>query len=173
MMQMPKRVKDIAGNTYGRLKVISYEGLNKFKVSLWKCLCECGNYTTVAKSDLLPGHTVSCGCKSKEHQSTFGIKHGLSRVGNKTYKSWECMRSRCNNSNHKNYKYYGGRGIVICERWNSFENFLEDMGERPEGKTLDRIKVNGNYEPNNCKWSTYKEQSLNKRPLNGTKSVSL
>lgn len=95
-------------------------------------------------------------------------KHGHSlgnyKTRSKTYRSWERMRERCNRPKHKSYAYYGGRGIKICERWNDFNNFLSDMGERPEGKTIDRINVNGNYEPSNCKWSTSREQRVNQRP---------
>src|SRR5206468_1663320 len=81
-----------------------------------------------------------------------------------TYRSWYAMKARCTNSNHTSYHHYGGRGITVCERWlNSFEAFLTDMGDRPEGTSLDRIDVNGNYEPSNCKWSTPSEQANNKR----------
>ena len=87
------------------------------------------------------------------------------------YNSWSNMRSRCNNPNNQDYSQYGGRGITCCDRWKRFANFLEDMGERPEGLTIDRIDVNGNYEPSNCCWATPKEQNSNKRwPLRRTKS---
>lgn len=93
------------------------------------------------------------------------MKHGHRTKYRKTptYHSWAKMKTRCNNPHAHNYEYYGGRGITVCERWSSFKNFLEDMGERPENKTLDRIDPNGNYEPSNCRWATAKEQRVNQR----------
>lgn len=90
--------------------------------------------------------------------------HGHGRRGKRTptYKSWKRMRARCHNENCDKYQYYGGRGISICSRWDSFENFLEDMGERPEGASLDRIDVDGDYEPGNCRWATVTQQMRNR-----------
>ncbi len=101
-----------------------------------------------------------------QQQTTTSVKHNHRSNGRKspTYQSWRCMKERCIYTTHVKYADYGGRGIKVCDRWmNSFLNFLEDMGPRPEGKTLDRIDPNGNYEPSNCKWSTKKQQEWNKR----------
>ena len=89
------------------------------------------------------------------------FKHG--KVGTPAYRSWKYMNTRCHNQNNSRYLDYGGRGIIICERWRTFANFLADMGERPEGKSLDRIDNDGNYEPGNCRWATQVEQNTNAR----------
>lgn len=90
-------------------------------------------------------------------------RHGL-ELYTPTYTSWRAMRRRCRGQNHKDFPQYGGRGIQCCERWDSYANFLADMGERPPGMTLDRIDPNGNYEPSNCRWATAKVQRANQRP---------
>ncbi len=161
-------VRDLAGQVFGRLLVVSRADNVGAKVA-WLCQCACGSEKIVMATNLLAGTTVSCGCLRSEHQSARiakrNLRHGHNRSGqeSRTHKSWVSMLTRCGNPNHKSFASYGGRGIQVCARWKRFENFLADMGERPDGKTLDRIDVNGNYEPANCRWATPSEQQKNKR----------
>jgi hypothetical protein len=163
--------QDISGKTFGRLTVESLSHKDKWNQTYWKCRCDCGKETIVTKSHLTTNHTKSCGCYLNEsrykHGCAIGSKYKEGAVGQveKTYRSWQKMKDRCNNCNNTEYNNYGGRGIKVCDRWvNSFENFLEDMGIRPTGKSLDRYpNLNGNYEPNNCRWASNKEQSRNRR----------
>ena len=159
---MPK-LKDLTGQRFGRLVAISLSGRNKHGHILWRCLCECRNYTVVPQGHLSSGHTKSCGCLfSTEARSLARTTHGMS--GTTTYLAWQRMISRCYCEKTTRYEEWGGRGIAVCERWmTSFENFLADMGKRPPGLSLDRIDGNGNYEPGNCRWSTPTEQAWNRR----------
>ena len=158
---------NISGMRFGRLVAIDPDKTGK-KVK-WNCICDCGKKSKVDGSKLRSGETKSCGCLVSELQSERAIKrntkHGHNKVGRQspTHKSWTAMLHRCRAPKYSDYKNYGGRGITVCERWKVFENFLADMGERPKGKTLDRIDVNGNYEPSNCRWATLSEQQRNKR----------
>ena len=158
---MGRKVKDRTGEVFGLLTAIEDTGKRKYGKPIWKCICECGNFNEVPIYHLRSGHTKSCGCLVGSNK-----KHGHSPVISKTptYISWDCMKQRCLNPKNISYKNYGGRGIMICERWMVFENFLADMGERPEGMTLDRIDNDGHYEPSNCKWSTWNDQASNRRP---------
>lgn len=144
----------------------------KRKYPKFLCKCDCGNMVEVRLDKMKINHSTSCGCYNKEltskpHETPYNAKHGHT-IGGKSsreYNSWWGMRQRCNNSKSKFYKYYGGRGITVCDRWlNSFENFLKDMGNRPEGMSLDRINNDGNYEPANCRWATQSDQLKNRRP---------
>lgn len=156
---------DVTNKRFGKLIAIEPTDKRKRNAIVWKCICDCGEYTEVATVDLKK--TKSCGCLL--HEPKFYI-HGHTSGGKSspTFKSWESMKARCYNKNHHKYPIYGGRGIMVCERWMKFLNFLEDMGERPNNKTIDRIDPDGNYEPNNCKWSTSLEQRHNRRDCYGS-----
>lgn len=125
----------------------------------WECLCDCGNTVFVKTGPLVRGNNKSCGCLFRPADWT--ATHGMSK--NTTYKAWLGAKQRCTNPNYPKYHRYGGRGITICKRWlDSFENFLEDMGERPTGLTLDRIDNDKGYSKENCRWTTLKEQNRNR-----------
>jgi hypothetical protein len=132
---------------------------------LWLCACSCGRTTLVWGVPLRQGLTKSCGCFAADSTRARQIKHGLS--GTPEYSSWLAMHDRCRNPKANGYQNYGGRGIKIHPRWcggdHGVQNFLADMGKRPAGHTLDRIEVNGNYEPGNCRWSTPSQQNRNRR----------
>lgn len=153
---------DVSGQRYGRLVAISFSRRNSTGNTLWNCKCDCGNELEVLLPSLRRGNTRSCGCWLKELRIERKTTHGKKRT--RAWLSWASMRARCLNQKNPAYKDYGGRGIVICQRWlDSFQNFFDDMGDRPDGLSLERIDVNGNYEPGNCKWATDKEQTRNQR----------
>lgn len=166
---MTKRI-DLTGMKFVRLTVIELSHINKRKKAVWKCKCDCGNYAYPTTDSLNRMNTMSCGCLKIDATRKANSKHGHS-VGNKTpeYRIWKNIRSRCLLKTNPRYHEYGGRGIKICERWNDYSNFLSDVGSRPSSKhSLDRIDVNGNYEPSNCRWTTADVQARNKRIKNPT-----
>ena len=153
------------GQIIGKLTVIRSTGCDKRYHKLFLCLCQCGTEKVISYCALMSGRVKSCGCLRKEQNKTLGLVHGESNKS-KEWTAWSNMKSRCYDKNRDDYKDYGGRGITVCESWrNSYAAFLLVMGRAPSSKhSLDRINNEGNYEPGNCKWATWKEQANNRRP---------
>lgn len=155
------RINDLTGNIYSRLTVLSKTGLAKDGHVKWRCKCDCGQEADVIGRDLKNGNTKSCGCFKRESlkDSPRGIKHGMSH--SKLHRIWSGMKGRCANSLYHNYKYYGAKGISVCDDWILFNGFMTWAIETGyiEGLTIDRINPNGNYEPNNCEWVSMSENS--------------
>ncbi len=156
---MGKPLVNRTGEKFGRLTVIS-RGENYRGNAQWVCRCDCGSAKRVVAlgNDLRLGKVKSCGCWNAERI----FSHGQSRTP--VYKVWQQMIQRCENPNHEAFHHYGGRGISVCARWHTFEGFIADMGMRPKGYSIDRYPDNdGNYQPDNCRWATTKQQLNNTR----------
>jgi hypothetical protein len=161
-LELHGNLKDLVGQRFGRLVVVALADPSAAGQVRWHCKCDCGATTAVQTSNLRSGHVRSCGCLGAEAKKYIAKTHGMTET--RTWRSWVAMRRRCRDKSYHQYHLYGGRGISVCERWvDSFEAFLADMGERPAGRSLDRIDVNGNYEPSNCRWATAQEQTRNRR----------
>lgn len=173
-----KEIEELTGKKIGRFIILGlacyrYRIIRGYKcgVPFVKVLCECGKHKEVRFADLRDGRIKSCGCLSSEMARNRLLKHGCSKTklvaATKAYKAWRGIISRCYNESEKNYYLYGGRGIIVCNRWRGeygFINFLEDMGDPPtQNHSIERINVDGNYELSNCKWATRIEQANNKR----------
>jgi hypothetical protein len=134
---------------------------------MWSYLCLCGAVVSKPRRAVASGRLKSCGCLNRELRIARNTKHGRAVRGHSdtVYWVWAAMRGRCTRPSHKDYHLYGARGVSVCSRWDSYETFREDMGERPLGHSLDRINPNGNYEPSNCRWATASEQRRNQRRM--------
>ena len=154
---MSKRL-DLTGHVYGQLTVQSCAGYTK-GFSLWLCACTCGGQCVVRGNGLRTGNTHSCGCLMRNTAAQRQRTHGASKT--RTYRIWKAMRTRCSNPLQRNAARYVLRGITVCSRWDDFSLFLADMGECPDGMSIDRVDNDGNYEPSNCRWATAKTQARN------------
>lgn len=149
----------MVGERFGQLVVVARHG-SHWGQATWHAICDCGKHRIATGKHLRTGHVMSCGCAKNDGRSF--RSHGSSKTAE--YSIWAAMRQRCSNPNDKDWKHYGGRGIMVCERWrSSFEPFFADMGQKPPGYSIERLDVNGHYEPDNCIWMDRRLQNRNRR----------
>ena len=168
-VNMPSKI-NLVGQRFERLTVISECGRNSSGKVLWKCICDCGNEKITHTGNLRSKQAMSCGCYNRDLNRERLTTHGLRN--SPEYTTWQSLKNRCTNETSDDYKNYGCRGIKVCDEWmHDFNQFLSDMGNRPSPThSIDRINVDGNYEPSNCKWATPLEQAKNKRVRSDSKS---
>ena len=155
---------DLTGETFGRLTVFSRLENDKHRHSVWRCICSCGEIKDTSAPNLKTGRVKSCGCLSRDRSTTHGM------TGTRVYGIWNGMTQRCGNPNDVRFPGYGGRGIIVCDRWLTFENFYEDMGEPADRLSIDRINNDKGYSLDNCRWATKTEQCRNQRIRKTNKS---
>lgn len=162
------KYNDLVGKRFGRLKVIEQNGRTADRHILWRCECDCGTIVNVSSRNLTSGHARSCGCLQRDVIGEMRYKHGDRDA--RLYGVWKGMKKRCENPNCKSYKWYGEKGVLVCEEWHEYANFKEwainsgyDKTAEKGKCTIDRINPFGNYEPSNCRWISLTEQAKNKR----------
>lgn len=152
---------DITGNRFGRLTVIAFSHTGKWGKAVWACTCDCGNQTLISGEDLRSGNSISCGCFRRENIGNLTRTHALTKTS--IYNRWKEMMGRCYNPQHPRYADYGGRGIKVCFPWWNFQTFYAAVGDPPPRRVMDRTDNDGDYTPENFRWSTYRESNLNTR----------